>query len=343
MRLKLSTRKISYDLELERRVTIIRGSSATGKTYLTKLLRDSASKASDVEISCEKPVIVVSSIPARISLWAKTYAGYLVVLDEDFTYTGFASEFYKVLQDNDCWILQITRDDTLSLELECSVTSVKTIHTSGKYRTLVNAMSVRPVNRRPDKIWTEDTDSGFYFFKRIFDSTESVKVGKSWLNRKKYYDLVGSLLSFDCAVLGPLLANVYPLYEQGVFDIINTDSFERLLLTSSAFDKDRGVHDILADPQLYGANDKQYYSWESFFEKKLVEAMLRNHMGTYHKSELPVAFTGDVVVKSILERNGLLVLLEDDAERVKRLRELLPPSKQDMSDEELLDKYGGMV
>ena len=343
MHLRLSTRKVSYDLELERRVTIIRGSSASGKTYLTKLLYDSVSKASDVEIKCDRQVVVVNSIPNRVKLWTKAYAGYLVVLDEDFTHTGFASEFYKELQKNDCWILQITRDFELSLELECCVSSVKKIRTSGKYRTLVDAIDIRPVDKKPNKIWTEDTDSGFFFFKRIFSNTESTKVGKSWLNRKRYNELLGSLLSFDCAVLGPLFANIYPLYEQGVFDVVNTDSFEKLLLTSNVFDKDKEVQEILKDPVLYGANNKQYYSWESFFEKKLIEAMLRNHMGTYSKSELPVAFTGDNVVKSILERNGLTVLLKDNADRIKKLRELLPPSKQDISDEELLEKYGGML
>lgn len=343
MHLRLSTKKVIYDLELERRVTIIRGSSASGKTYLTQLLYSSVRKASDVEIKCERPVIVVNSVPDRVDMWAKAYPGYLVVLDEDFTYTGFASEFYKELQKNDCWILQMTRDFELSLELECSISSIKKIYTSGKYRTLVDAMDMRTVSKKPNKIWTEDTDSGFYFFKRLFANTESTRVGKSWLNRKRYHELLGSLLSFDWAVLGPLFANIYPLYEQGIFDIVNTDSFEKLLLTAKVFDKDKEVQEILEDPAPHGANDKQYYSWESFFEKKLVEAMLRNHMGTYHKSELPVAFTGDAVVRSILERNGLTVLLEDSGDRIKELRKLLPPSKQDISDEELLEKYGNML
>ena len=332
-----------YDLELERRVTIIRGLSGTGKTFLWDLVRRSVNYKREIQVTCERRVRVFDEVPVNWEAWGVNNASTVFVIDED-TYLGkWESEVYRHLREYDCWLIYITRSSEISLELECAISSVKCLHTSGKYKTLVDAMPLRGVTKRPAKIWTEDTNSGYQFFKKIFDNTESVQVGKSWLSSNKLHALRDSLLAFDCAVLGPIFTGVYLVYEDEMFDIINTDSFEKLLLTSSSFNKDNEVHEILENPALYGANDKQYYSWESFFEKKLVEAMLRNHMGTYHKSELPVAFTGDSVVRSILERNGLTVLLGDSGDRIKELRKLLPPSKQDISDDELLEKYGGVL
>ena len=141
MRLRLSTRKVNYDLELERRVTIIRGSSASGKTLFCNLVRSSINHPKEIQLTCERRVRVFNEVPANWDAWGAYNANTVFVMDEDVYLEESASEFYKHLRDYDCWLIYITRNSTSSLELECDISSVKCLHTSGKYITLVDAIS----------------------------------------------------------------------------------------------------------------------------------------------------------------------------------------------------------
>ena len=71
-KIKISNSKVTFNLELERNITIICGKSATGKTTLIGLIRDyeQLGKASGVTIQCKMPyrcfiqaaVVIISGV-----------------------------------------------------------------------------------------------------------------------------------------------------------------------------------------------------------------------------------------------------------------------------------------
>lgn len=89
------------------------------------------------------------------------------------------------------------------------------------------------------------------------------------------------------------------------------------------------------------ANDRKYYSWESYYEDAINMAMVVTRIGTYNKGYINSMFTRDDIRDSILSRNHLLWMVRNGG--VEELRKLLPPSKQDISDDELLERYGNML
>lgn len=61
MRLKVKSSKVSYDLELRHKLTLIMGDSATGKTTLVNTIKN-ANRDKRTVIESEYPVIVVNNI-----------------------------------------------------------------------------------------------------------------------------------------------------------------------------------------------------------------------------------------------------------------------------------------
>lgn len=64
LQLKIKTTSVVYDLELERRVTVIRGLSGTGKTLLCDLVRRSVNYQKEIQVMCERRVRVFDEVPA---------------------------------------------------------------------------------------------------------------------------------------------------------------------------------------------------------------------------------------------------------------------------------------
>ena len=63
-RVVVSSRRLRYDFELKRNLTIVRGDSATGKTTLVEMIQEYISNpsGSSVEVNCDKVCHVLSGI-----------------------------------------------------------------------------------------------------------------------------------------------------------------------------------------------------------------------------------------------------------------------------------------
>ena len=65
-RIIVSTKRLKYDFEIRRNLTVIRGDSATGKTTLVDMIREYVNNPSGtpVELACDKKCYVLEG-----SLW----------------------------------------------------------------------------------------------------------------------------------------------------------------------------------------------------------------------------------------------------------------------------------
>ena len=132
IKVMVSTKKLRYELNLRRNITIIQGDSASGKTTLIQIISDYLSGRSGpgIEVVCDKKCAVLTgdmeSVEARMKLLKDT----VVFVDEQerFLYTkGFAA----AVSASDCYFVFVTRD-ALNM-LPYSVNEIYYLKNSGYY------------------------------------------------------------------------------------------------------------------------------------------------------------------------------------------------------------------
>lgn len=129
----VSTKRLKYEFELRRNLTIIRGDSATGKTTLVDMIRDFVNNPSGtpVELVCDKKCYVLEG-----ALWKMQLAGIadsIVFIDEGNEFIKTV-EFSEEIQKTDNYYVIVTREALPALPY--SVEKIYGIRTSGKYGTL---------------------------------------------------------------------------------------------------------------------------------------------------------------------------------------------------------------
>lgn len=306
----VSTKRLKYELELRRNLTIIRGDSATGKTTLVDMIRDFVNNPSGtpVELVCDKKCHVLEG-----SLWKEQLSGIddnIVFIDEGNEFIK-SVEFAEEIQKTDNYYVIVTRESLPSLPY--SVEEIYGIRTSGKYGTLKQSYhefyrlygtDTYEKNVKPDIVITEDSNSGYQFFDQICRENdlecESMN-GKSnvfhYLNLHRNEKI---LVIADGAAFGSEIDRVLQLIN-GRKDIALylPESFEWLILSSGIL-KNNYIEKILNDPS-ESIESKEYFSWERFFTVFLIEETKDTYLA-YAKKKLNVAYLGEGIKESILKQ-----------------------------------------
>lgn len=132
-RVVIQNKKIKFDFEIRRNITILRGDSATGKTTLVEMIQEYEELGSDsgITLQCERNCAVLSG-----RQWEKQLAGLsqsIVFVDEGNAFTA-SKEFAAAIQKTDNYYVLVTRE---SLEtLPYSVTEIYGIRTSKHFGDL---------------------------------------------------------------------------------------------------------------------------------------------------------------------------------------------------------------
>ena len=132
-RVAVSTKRLKYDFELHRNLTIIQGDSATGKTTMIDMIREFVNNpyGTPVELVCDKKCFVLEG-----ALWKEQLSGIadsIVFIDEGNEFIK-TTEFADEIQKTDNYYVIVTRESLPSLPY--SVEEIYGIKTSGKYGTL---------------------------------------------------------------------------------------------------------------------------------------------------------------------------------------------------------------
>ena len=152
--INISTPRIQYDIKLKRRITIIRGDSGTGKTFLCTLIQQSKIEPT-IKVNCRYNVVsFVNFVDYPNSL--KRLEGSVFFIDEGSVLLN-DENFRKIMLDYDIWFVVVCRGDSY-IELPYSVNEVYTINVSGKYRFLKKYYERTSINdKHYTDILTEDT------------------------------------------------------------------------------------------------------------------------------------------------------------------------------------------
>ena len=169
-RIIVQNKRIRYDFEIKRNITIIRGDSATGKTTLVDMIREhfENGSASAVDLICDKECAVLDG---------RTWAGQLSMMKDSIVFIDEGNEFVMsddfaaAIQETDNYYVIVTREGVPSLPY--SVEEIYGIRNSGKYGTLKRTYNElyhlyhaekHHQPGKPEKVVVEDSNSGFQFF-----------------------------------------------------------------------------------------------------------------------------------------------------------------------------------
>ena len=321
--IKIYNKYITYNFEIKRKYTIIRGNSASGKSYADYLVGENLRISS---VKCDVPVI---SLSVNIEVWKDLLQrrnNSIIFIDEDFPYIN-SNDFINELLKSDNYFVIISRKNFDSIPY-----SYKEIYTLQSNKNFSNIETVLfPLYNddfkviKPDIIITEDSNSGFNFFKRLSEKydfmCESAK-GKN--NIKKF------LLDLDYLKNKTVLFIVDgSAFGSNIIDILNIindfdniyiyapESFEFLILKAGAFKVSNNIleetynyHDINIINKLCNTDKKKIIqSWEQTYTEILngLSLSYTNNIA-YTKSKLKeyyFKYTDDII--DILNKDGIIL------------------------------------
>lgn len=308
-RVVVSTKRLKYDFMIRRNITIIQGNSATGKTTLVDMIREAVNNPSgaSVDLICDKKCFVLDGTLWKEQLTAVSNS--IVFIDEGNEFIK-TIEFSKFIQNTDNYYVIVTRESLPTLPY--SVEEIYGIKSSGKYGKLeqkfnefyrIYGSDIYKQSIHPDTVLTEDSNSGYQFFKSICDDThikcESLNGKSNIFQYLNSHDNENILVIVDGAAFGSEMHRVTELIrDKKRVAIYLPESFEWLVLLSGVV-KNSMINSILDRPADY-IESKEYFSWERFFTAILID-MTKDSYLAYTKKKLNSVYLTDTVKKSILD------------------------------------------
>ncbi|MBO6132936.1 MAG: hypothetical protein J6P05_01190 [Lachnospiraceae bacterium] len=294
----------SYSFSLKRNITILRGESGRGKTTLFEMIleHNRFGKSSGVSISCDRGLLALSQ--ERWDEEISKNPGKIIVIDEDSRFIK-SKAFAETVREKDNYFLLITRNylDQLPISVEeiYELYGAKNKRFRRIYKNIDRMYDDPPrayLPFRPDIIITEDSGSGFQFFKKMADDLgmkcES-SGGKSNLLRvmNKYPDKNVALIA-DGAAIGSEIADLAK--QQSLrpkkIAIYLPESFEWIILGAGIVG---GVDRAKIDMPERFADSMDYMSWEQYFTDILIKATKNTVFQRYDKAKLPDFYLQDGV------------------------------------------------
>lgn len=319
-RVIVQNKKIKFDFEIRRNITILRGDSATGKTTLVEMIQEYEELGSDsgITLQCERNCAVLSG-----RQWEKQLAGLsqsIVFVDEGNVFTA-SKEFAAAIQKTDNYYVLVTRE---SLEtLPYSVTEIYGIRTSKHFGDLKQTYNEffqiygKPVGTgtlKPAIVITEDSNSGYQFFRSV--CTESGIDCKSARGKSNIFKLLLNgtkqdvLVIADGAAFGSQMERIMDLVAiQPNFHVYLPESFEWLILRSGLLE-DTEVDEILKSPENH-VESQQYFSWERYFTAVLMQKTVDSYL-KYTKSKLNPVYLQEHEKKAVLSEMSHIQLDKKD-------------------------------
>lgn len=283
IRISVESNIMNLNLVLDRRITIIRGDSGTGKTTLIELLQEGSP---DIKVSSTFPIRIVDDTTWDAVMNGSTDS---ILFFDDLNCVNsvkFAHRYSQNAVKNNLYFVIIARESLLELKdsaepaqidlnidmakgISYSVNSIFSLEHEGTNYWLEPYYKLPVELSSFDTVLIEDSTLGFEFFTKLFSET-NIKVIHATNGKSSFCSdaskLSGrALLLFDSAAFGCHIEQLYnEVLEKGNSFVLNGyECFEEFLLQTSFFNCDAALQNIFSD---LPAHANQFISWEKFFE-----------------------------------------------------------------------------
>ena len=317
--IEVVTRKVDYQLTVERNITILSGNSATGKSTLYRAIKqfENDGRASGIKLTCDRPCVILEGKNWENDL--KEIKQSIVFVDEGAKFIN-TEEFATAIKKSDNYYVLITRQDLGNLPY--SIHEIYELDTNRignrmfcKQQQIYKSNNIAQ-NAIISKIVTEDTKTGYEFYNE-YAKTHNIQCehadGKTNVSKKivNKNNSQTTLIIVDGAAYGSEMNNTMILINSIPGYILFTpESFEWLLLNSNILNEPY-ITEVLKAPYNY-IESSEFFSWEKYFTDLLNKATKESNIMPYNKSNnksLKIFTTGNNM-KRVIESSDLKYLLE---------------------------------
>lgn len=286
-------KRFDYELEITRKVTVIKGNSGTGKTTLINALQGYATdkrKSGFVVYSDLKFGVLSKDSRWSLDLTDSRYD--ILFVDENVEYI-YTKAFQVEFANSDKYLVVISRSGSFC-HLPYAVNSVyefRTSKTSKGYVTkMYNVYKDTLSSVSPDLVITEDSNSG----KEMMDTIFNCDVVSANGNGSVYSTVISHLktakvvyLIVDGAAFGGYIQKVLSISKYFEVYIFSPESFEYLLLNTGTFRRHlSGEIDRTWDY----CDISKFQTWEEYFTRLLSKLCKDIYGFDYSKSKLAPFF-----------------------------------------------------
>ncbi len=295
IKLEVESPNYNFSCNINRRITLIHGDSATGKSSLTAIL---STTLPGVHIKCDLSTVILHNDSWKAILTSSTNA--IVIADDLWCAetAEFASVCKAMLVKNNLYLVLITRAELGNFEeaekvqsngdhfgrLSISLNEIYNFCTDGINHWLEHdKISFHEDFKKNDLILTEDTTDGYDFFDYHFKHVNRSTNGKDSIisDIKKYDKNLNIFLLIDSSAFGchyEKLKRVILDAGYNVYFCYSYESFEYFLLCSNMLRFSPLVQYELNDTSY--AN--RYISWETYFSDLINRSTYRKYYRCFH-------------------------------------------------------------
>ena len=308
--LAVKNNRISYELSIERNITVIQGNSGSGKTYLISLLRDwkANGKDSGVSVKCECNIEVFDGL-TRWESFISELKNTIIFVDEGVRYI-YTQEFAEYFLLSDCYLVFISRRvfpriNNLPFAVN-ALLKFETNRSSTPVATTANVIYQEECeNIIPEILITEDSNSGFEFMNeaykdagiQVISAGGNSNVPKKALSYAKENKRVCAIV--DGAAFGNYIGQMMDLKKFNVH-VFTPESFEWLLLNTKMFAKNPVIMEQLRETYNH-CDSKEFITWERFYEYVLKTVADEMYNVVYSKKTLDKIFLTDKILEEVKE------------------------------------------
>ncbi len=312
--LSITSRRAEYRLELERKISVIKGNSGTGKSSLIRLISDYLELGKDsgirVHISSSAGMLVLTNSSDWESI-LPSLSNTILFLDEYVRYL-YTEAFQRELWTADCYAVIVSRSGQFSA-LPFAVAGIYELVTQKSGESTATEMyrlyEEKHGRNDFDLFVTEDSNSGYEMARYALwsETTEVVPAGGNASVHDALLKSSGEhnkiCADVDGAAFGPYIEPALKYAEiSGNIMISAPESFEFVLLHLDVVRKylseDAGELTRTYD----FCDSSQYITWERYYES-LLKQITTEHLGfTYSKSKLNSYFLNGKCAEAFREQ-----------------------------------------
>lgn len=322
---KVKSKKVLFAFSIKRNITIIKGDSATGKTTLVHMLYEylRVGKESGYSVTTNADYYVYLRHEVgrdwKDALFSLKNTVIFIEENNDFV---FRKEFADYVKKSGNYFVLINRSPLKMLPY--SIHEIYEIITVGKHADIKESYHAfkelysnypLPENNRLNTVLTEDSNSGYQFFSKVFSGSRvsSANGNGNIIKEIKKIDNGDTLVIADGAAFGALIEDCLESFESindRRISLWLPESFEFLILKSGLIQSEELTHILEATSDYVDCAD--FESWEQFFTE-LLFTLTQNTICQYSKDSLPAYYLQpenceqilaqfpDVLRKSVLE------------------------------------------
>lgn len=316
--IKISNKRISYDLNFDRPISIIFGDSGIGKSTILKMIKDyqENGKDSGIRFSTTSEGVLILNKSSNWQELLSKISNFIIFADEYVKYV-LTKEFAEAFSRSGNYLVYITRESRTGA-LTYSIKSMYSIVSSRKeggkctQNSLYSWYYDNVKLSKPDLLVTEDSKSGLTIMRALLSCECITSNGKdNIINKLKEVsskDYKSIYVLVDTAAFGSNMPKLLRyITESGKNITVGMyESLEYILLSTKNF---RNFVESELDETYNYVDSSDYLTWEQYYTD-LLKSMCKKYGMNYSKvgaDKLDKFFTS----KSFLD-NVMLVLCDID-------------------------------